>query len=274
MRNWVKLGVLALTLSIALTVAAQDSNETVAADACVAATLEDWSPPQTLEEALNLRAALEDLIAECGAEAVVVDDTAGSEDALPDAQGDFPQTMYVSARARWINVRGEPATTSTIVATMVYGDAVNVLARVAGESYRGNVFWFRARVDEADAYIHSTLLSETKPAPTPFPTVESPQQPQRSQIDNCCLLGWTCNTDQEWTSGYWAFQNDQCDAPSQTGAHTSSQTRTSAQPTSNDSSQQPPEQPESTREPTGPLIFIPLTEEEWEELRRKVYGED
>ena len=43
-------------------------------------------------------------------------------------------------------------------------------------------------------------------------TVAPPQTP----IDNCCFVDRQCNTDQEWTDGYWAFQNGQCAAPAQT----------------------------------------------------------
>lgn len=42
--------------------------------------------------------------------------------------------------------------------------------------------------------------------------VDSP--PAASQdIDNCCFVDRQCNNDQEWTDGYWAFQNNQCPAP-------------------------------------------------------------
>ncbi len=34
------------------------------------------------------------------------------------------------------------------------------------------------------------------------------------EINNCCNSGWQCNTDEEWTSGYWAFQNDHCSSQS------------------------------------------------------------
>ena len=36
-----------------------------------------------------------------------------------------------------------------------------------------------------------------------------------SQIDNCCFIDTQCSTDQEWTDGYWAYQNGQCAAPAQ-----------------------------------------------------------
>ena len=31
-----------------------------------------------------------------------------------------------------------------------------------------------------------------------------------SQIDNCCFVDRQCESDEQWTSGYWAYQNNQC----------------------------------------------------------------
>lgn len=39
-----------------------------------------------------------------------------------------------------------------------------------------------------------------------------------AQVDNCCGLDRQCQTDQEWTDGYWAFQHGQCAAPAQSQA--------------------------------------------------------
>ena len=43
------------------------------------------------------------------------------------------------------------------------------------------------------------------------------QEPSPSQsnqiIDNCCYVDRQCHTEHEWTSGYWAFQNNHCSAP-------------------------------------------------------------
>ncbi len=42
---------------------------------------------------------------------------------------------------------------------------------------------------------------------------QSQSQPGTSEdIDNCCFIGWQCNADAEWTSGYFAYQEDQCDS--------------------------------------------------------------
>lgn len=44
----------------------------------------------------------------------------------------------------------------------------------------------------------------------------APTQPQPAgDIDNCCFVDRQCATDQEWTDGYWAFQNGYCAAPAQ-----------------------------------------------------------
>ena len=36
-----------------------------------------------------------------------------------------------------------------------------------------------------------------------------------AQVDNCCFVDRQCSSDQDWESGYWAFQNGQCAAPVQ-----------------------------------------------------------
>ena len=181
MRILMIAGVLILMLSTVLTGAAQDANEAVDADACVAAAVADWSLPQTLAEALDLQEALDELIAECGGEVVAVDETEGVADELSDADGDLPRTMYVSSRVPRINVRREPSTDSTIVSTLAFASSVEVSARVEGESYQDNVIWFRVQSGGADAYIHSLLLSETKPAPLPTPTPLPRAVPQQQQ---------------------------------------------------------------------------------------------
>ena len=38
---------------------------------------------------------------------------------------------------------------------------------------------------------------------------------QPANIDNCCFVDRQCSSDQEWTDGYWAFQNGHCAAPAQ-----------------------------------------------------------
>ncbi len=52
-----------------------------------------------------------------------------------------------------------------------------------------------------------------------------------SDVDNCCFVDRQCNRDEDWVSGYWAYQNNQCNAPAQ------SQPQSSSQPASNDAAQ-------------------------------------
>ena len=42
--------------------------------------------------------------------------------------------------------------------------------------------------------------------------LSQPQSETREENDNCCFIGWQCDTDEEWTSGYYAFQNNQCNS--------------------------------------------------------------
>ncbi len=45
-------------------------------------------------------------------------------------------------------------------------------------------------------------------------------------VNNCCFIDRQCASDAEWVDGYWAFQKNQCGAPTQSAA-TSSQQPTS-----------------------------------------------
>ena len=114
-----------------------------------------------------------------------------------------------------INLRDAPGLTGSIVETVPSG----TILQVVGEFNRwlkinrsGNEVWM------AD-WVNYTRSDQTQ------------SRPQSSQIDNCCFVDRQCNSDAEWTSGYWAFQNNQCPAPSQTRPETSSQ------PASTDQSQ-------------------------------------
>ena len=137
MRILMIAGVLVLMLSTILTGAAQDANEAVEADACVAAAVADWSLPQTLAEALDLQEALDELIAACGAEILADEEEADAEDEMTDADCDFPRTMYVSSRVPRINVRREPSTDSTIVTTLAFASPVEVIRQGRGGELPG-----------------------------------------------------------------------------------------------------------------------------------------
>jgi len=44
-------------------------------------------------------------------------------------------------------------------------------------------------------------------------TGSQPVSSTPANVDNCCGIDRQCSSDQEWTNGYWAFQNGQCAAP-------------------------------------------------------------
>ena len=54
-------------------------------------------------------------------------------------------------------------------------------------------------------------------------TTSQPASNVLAQVDNCCFVDRQCNSDQQWTDGYYAFQNNQCAAPAQSQPQISSQ---------------------------------------------------
>ncbi len=83
--------------------------------------------------------------------------------------------------------------------TLTVVDAYNRWLRV---NRSGNTAWL------ADWVPMTRLAAPTSVAP---------------DVDNCCFVDRQCQSDQEWTAGYWAFQQGQCGAPSQSTETTSQQ---------------------------------------------------
>lgn len=44
----------------------------------------------------------------------------------------------------------------------------------------------------------------------------APVNAASADIDNCCFVDRQCGADSEWQAGYWAYQNNECAAPTQT----------------------------------------------------------
>lgn len=59
---------------------------------------------------------------------------------------------------------------------------------------------------------------QTQAQPAAAPASSAPA----SNVDNCCFIDRQCNTDAEWTDGFFAYQNNQC-ASSQTQSQTPAQ---------------------------------------------------
>lgn len=186
MRKIVRPLALALVLTLALPVLAQDMD----AEACALAALAEVALPDEPEgilEALTaLRDRLNDIIAECSGEPAI------------EADEGYPRTMYVSSRPGWINVRAAANTGAAIVTTLTNRTPVEVYGAAQGESFLGSARWFRVLVEGGEAWIHGLLLSATDPGPRPVftapqPAVSTPQPvvseaPQRGTGEEKCEI--------------------------------------------------------------------------------------
>ena len=115
------------------------------------------------------------------------------------------------------NLRASASLQANIIETAPAGTALNVVGSVNRwlQIDRNGTVWMADWVSYTRVEAEQTALTQTQP----------------SNIDNCCFVDRQCTTDQEWTDGYWAFQNGQCTASIQ------DQTTTATQPASGEPSQ-------------------------------------
>ncbi|MDE2858783.1 MAG: SH3 domain-containing protein [Chloroflexota bacterium] len=104
------------------------------------------------------------------------------------------------------NLRAEASLQSRIVETASAGTTLPVMGS-AGRWLQIN--WNGQQVWMADWVSYTRLNSAAGAASQPA------NAGQQAQVDNCCFVDRQCHTDQDWTDGYWAFQNGQCAAPAQ-----------------------------------------------------------
>ena len=107
---------------------------------------------------------------------------------------------------RGLNLRAAPSLNADVAGTVRSGANLEVV----GESGR----WLQIEWPGNDVWLANWVN---------FSRVEesvqtSSQTGKSTNIDNCCFVDRQCMTDQEWTDGYWAFQNNECAAPAQTPA--------------------------------------------------------
>ena len=117
----------------------------------------------------------------------------------------------------YTNLRASHSLQSAIIETAPAGTILQVIGSVnrwLRINRNGNEVWMASWVG------HTRVEGSEQ-------TVSQPA----NNIDNCCFVDRQCNSDQQWTDGYWAFQNGQCTAPAQT------QTQTSTQPASSSPAQ-------------------------------------
>ena len=72
------------------------------------------------------------------------------------------QEFYVISSQR-ANARQEPVTTAEIVGVFDYGAALDVFARIEGDTVSGSNYWYEIQVNGSPAYIHTSLLSPSRP---------------------------------------------------------------------------------------------------------------
>ncbi len=117
----------------------------------------------------------------------------------------------------WVNVRTGPGTHYPLLDSVPAGTALEVVGKSG--------VWYLIRRGGREVYVAARLTSD---APLPV-SREANQSRVSSPVDNCCFIGWQCNTEDEWKNGYIAFQNNQCKGSSQPAQAISPQPRQSSQ---------------------------------------------
>ena len=111
------------------------------------------------------------------------------------------------------NLRDTNSLTGGIVVTVSAGTTLQVvgsLGRWLRIARNGNEVWM------AD-WVSYSRVESSDPAPS---------QVTQSEVDNCCFVDRQCTSDAEWTDGYYAYQNNQCNAPPPSQGQTSPQPAT------------------------------------------------
>ncbi len=109
------------------------------------------------------------------------------------------------------NLRATYSLEGAIIETAPAGATLYVVGKVnrwLKISRNGNEVWMADWID------YSRVENSDQP---------SSQMSAATAIDNCCFVDRQCQSDQDWTDGYWAFQNGQCAAPAQSQSGTSTQ---------------------------------------------------
>ena len=101
------------------------------------------------------------------------------------------------------NLRASHSLESAIVRTAPAGTTLQVIGR--------HNRWLRIDRNGSDAWM-ADWVAYTRVEDNAATT----QTQATANIDNCCFVDRQCHSDQDWTEGYWAFQNGQCAAPART----------------------------------------------------------
>ena len=117
------------------------------------------------------------------------------------------QGYHIRAERR-LNLRASPSLQGRFIETVPVGTVLHVIG-----SYNR---WLKISRNGAEVWM-AGWLSYTR-VDSPAAGQQPSTQPAASDIDNCCFVDRQCQSDGEWTAGYYAFQNGQCGAPAGSSA--------------------------------------------------------
>jgi len=64
-------------------------------------------------------------------------------------------------------------------------------------------------------WVDYSRIDSAAPTGSQGPAAPTGSQQPAAPIDNCCFVDRQCQSEQEWSDGYWAYQDGQCAAPAQ-----------------------------------------------------------
>lgn len=114
------------------------------------------------------------------------------------------QTYRIRAN-RGLNLRADSSLQSRVVDTVRSGEILQVVGSANS--------WLKIDRDGMTAW----LADWTDYSRVDEPAHSSAQltQPSSAPIDNCCFVDRQCSSEQEWTNGFFVFQNGECPVPPQ-----------------------------------------------------------
>ncbi len=108
-----------------------------------------------------------------------------------------------------MNIRAGATTDTRVAARARAGDVFTVTSSRRGATW----CWLEVT---GGWMAKTSRVRSTEPAQPVIPVSSQPAASQPTNINNCCFVDRQCQTDKEWTDGYWAYQNNQCGGQRQT----------------------------------------------------------
>jgi hypothetical protein len=122
-----------------------------------------------------------------------------------------PPTTYYVISPQAANVRANPSTSAEVVAQVSPGAEVQVVGQAVGGVASGSTLWYEVRYAGRTAYIHSSVVSRTRPAPGgPAPTQAA--QPAASGAGFTCDCRKSCGAMASCEEAYYQLNVCGCSA--------------------------------------------------------------